>query len=92
VAWAIEKMCEERLYFALVATRWLDDVNFAKGPAQFFKAVPTPFRSIVQSLVRRKVKRALKLQGFGRHTRAERDALAIADINALASHLGARPF
>ena len=30
-AWAAEKMCEEHLYFALVATRWLDDANFAKG-------------------------------------------------------------
>jgi glutathione S-transferase len=55
VAWAIEKMCEEHLYFALLATRWLDDANFAKGPAQFFKAVPMPLRPIVQSLVRRKV-------------------------------------
>jgi Glutathione S-transferase N-terminal domain len=55
VAWAIEKMCEEHLYFALLATRWLEDANFAKGPAQFFKAVPMPLRPIVQSLVRRKV-------------------------------------
>ncbi|MGH8761070.1 MAG: glutathione S-transferase family protein, partial [Burkholderiales bacterium] len=84
VAWAAEKMCEEHLYFALVATRWLDDANFAKGPMHFFKAVPKPFRPIVQSLVRRKVEKTLKLQGFGRHTQAERDALAIADINALA--------
>jgi glutathione S-transferase len=68
VAWASEKMCEERLYWAGVATRWLDDANFAKGPAQFFKVVPLPFRPIVQSLVRRKVKKTLKLQGFGRHT------------------------
>jgi glutathione S-transferase len=29
-AWAAEKMCQEHLYFALVATRWLDDANFAK--------------------------------------------------------------
>jgi len=88
VAWAIEKMCEEHLYFALVATRWLDDANFAKGPAQFFKTVPMPLRPIVQSLVARKVAKTLKRQGFRRHTRAERDALAIADIKALASLLG----
>jgi hypothetical protein len=30
-AWAIEKMCEEHLYLALLATRWLDDANFARG-------------------------------------------------------------
>jgi hypothetical protein len=55
-------MCEEHLYWALVATRWLDDANFAKGPAQFFKTVPMPFRPVVQSLVHRKIKKALKLQ------------------------------
>jgi len=91
-AWAAEKMCEEHLYFALVATRWLDDANFAKGPAQFFKAVPMPLRPIVQSLIRRRVKKTLTLQGFGRHTGAERDAFAIADINALASLLGDKDF
>ena len=50
-----------------------------RGPAQFFKAAPMPFRPIMQSLVGRKVEKTLKLQRFGRHTRAERDALAIAD-------------
>ncbi|MGI8568790.1 MAG: glutathione S-transferase family protein [Methylocella sp.] len=92
VAWAVEKMCEEHLYLALVATRWLDDANFAKGPAQFFKAVPTVLRPVVQSLVRRKVKKGLKSQGFGRHTPAEQDELAIADINALATLVGERAF
>ena len=84
-AWAIEKMCEEHLYLALLATRWLGDANFARGPAQFFKAVPMPLRPFVQSLVRRKVAKTLRLQGFGRHTPAEQYDLAIADINALAS-------
>ena len=51
-----------------------------------------PFRPIVQGLIRRKVAKSLKLQGLGRHTRAERDALAIADINALASLLGDKAF
>jgi glutathione S-transferase len=92
MAWAAEKMCEEHLYFALVATRWLDEANFAKGPAQFFKTVPMPLRPIVQRLVARKVAKTLKRQGFGRHTQAERDALAIADINALASLLGDKAF
>lgn len=91
-AWAIEKMCEEHLYLALLATRWLDDRNFAKGPAEFFKALPMPYRFIVQGMVRRKIRKTLKSQGFGRHTPAERDELAIADINALATLIGEKPF
>jgi glutathione S-transferase len=91
-AWATEKMCEEHLGMAMAATRWLDDANFAKGPAQFFKIVPMPLRPIVQSQVRRRVEKRLKLQGFGRHTPAERDALAIADMNALSSLLRDKAF
>jgi glutathione S-transferase len=91
-AWAIEKMCEDHLYLALLATRWLDDGNFAKGPAQFFKAVPMPLRPIVRGLVRRKVEKTLKLQGFWRHTPAEQDRLAIRDINALAALIGEQRF
>src|ERR1700730_3225039 len=41
---------------------------------------------------RRKVAKMLKLQGLGRHTAAEQDKLAIADINALASLLGDKAF
>ncbi|MGH6793619.1 MAG: glutathione S-transferase C-terminal domain-containing protein, partial [Methylocella sp.] len=75
-----------------VAVRWLDDANFAKGPAQFFKAVPTPLGPVVQGLIRRKVEKTLKLQGFGRHTPAEQNELAIADINVLGILLGDKPF
>jgi glutathione S-transferase len=91
-AWAIEKMCEDHLIWALVVSRWLDDANFAKGSSQFFKTVPMPLRPIIQSLVRRKVAKTLKLQGFGRHTPAEQDELAIADLNALATLIGDKDF
>jgi hypothetical protein len=81
-AWAIEKMCEDHLYFSVLASRWLDDVNFARGPAEFFKILPLPLRLIVPGMVRRKIKETLKLQGFGRHTPAEQNQLAIADADA----------
>jgi glutathione S-transferase len=92
VAWALEIMCEEHLYFALMAKRWLDDENFAKGPAQFFAAIPMPFRLAIQKMIRGRVRKTLYLQGLGRHTRGERDRLAIADIDAIATILGEKPF
>jgi glutathione S-transferase len=91
-AWAIEKMCEDHLYFSVLASRWLDDVNFARGPAEFFKILPLPLRLIVPGMVRRKIKETLKLQGFGRHTPAEQNQLAIADVDAIANFLGEKPF
>ncbi len=92
IAWAVEKMCEEHLYWAVVAVRWLDDANFAKGPASFFDSVPWPLRPIVEGLVRRKVASAAWAQGLARHTPAERDRLVIRDIDALAALLGDKPF
>ena len=85
-------MCEDHLYLALMATRWLDHANFDKGPAQFFKSLPMPFRLIVPGLVRRKVEKTLKLQGFGRHTPAEQDELAIRDVDALAATIREEAF
>ena len=43
VAWAVEKMLEEQLYWPMVRWRWLDDANFAKGPKSFFRRDPKEF-------------------------------------------------
>jgi glutathione S-transferase len=67
VAWAVEKMCEEHLYLALLHRRWIDDTNFEKGPAQFFEAAPGPIRPIIKAMVRRKVRKNLRSHGFGKH-------------------------
>jgi glutathione S-transferase len=40
IAWAFEKMLEEHLYWAVVHARWMDDANFAKGPAPSFARSP----------------------------------------------------
>lgn len=92
MGWAIEKMCEEHLYWDVVASRWLDDANFAIGPAHFFDSVPRPLRPIVQYLVRRRVASAARAQGLARHSPAERDTLAIRDIDALGVLLGDKPY
>lgn len=91
-AWAVERMCEDHLYWAAMASRWLDDANFAKGPAQFFEGLPLPLRLIVPSIVRRAVRKALHAQGLGRHSRAEIDRLGIRDIDALATLIGDKEF
>ena len=36
VAWSVEKMLEEHLYWALVHARWMDNANFDKGRAPSF--------------------------------------------------------
>lgn len=88
VTWAVEKMCEEHLYFAVVYFRWMVDENFNKGPAIFFNAVPALLRPFVRTLARNKSRDTLYAQGMGRHTEAEITQLACRDIDALAQVLG----
>jgi glutathione S-transferase len=91
-AWAFEKMAEDHLYFAAVNERWMDDANFAKGPANFFKRVPAPVRPLIIMFVRRKVRQQLHGHGMGRHSPAEIAALAARGIAAIADYLGEKPF
>lgn len=91
-AWAFEKLCEDNLYWAVVDARWMDDGNFAAGPAVFFEAVPAPLRPLVTGMVRRKVRRGLHAQGTGRHSKAEIERIAIRDIDAIADFLGDKPW
>lgn len=91
-AWAFEKMAEDHLYWTILEARWLDDENFAKGPAQFFHRVPAPVRPIIIAVIRRKVRQALKAHGTGRHTTDQILALGTRDIDAVADYLGPKPF
>lgn len=92
VAWAVEKMCEEHLYFVGIDVRWRDDANFANGPAHFFDAIPMPLRPLIRGMIRHKVVKALVAQGFGRHSKAEIAELGIRDIDALAAILNDKPY
>jgi glutathione S-transferase len=91
-AWAVEKMCEDHLYWAAVDMRWCDKANFQKGAAHFFDGLPALIRPLVKTVIRRMVERRLKVQGMGRHRKAEIAELAIRDLDALANILAEKPF
>jgi glutathione S-transferase len=90
--WAIEKMLEEHYYWLLVQARWIDDGNFARGPAQFFAGAPAFVRPLVKALIRKKVARSLEAQGLGRHSSEELAELGRRDIEALSVLLGDKPY
>jgi glutathione S-transferase len=92
IAWAMEKMLEDNLYWAMVSERWTDDANFNKGPANFFKSIPAPLRPLLVAMVRRSVRKNLVAQGLGKHTRDELVALANRATDALAAVLGDKPY
>ena len=92
IAWAVEKMLEDHLYWVMLNYRWLDDVNFAKGPARFFDSVPAPVRGLVKRMVRGKVRKSMHGHGMGRHSQEEIEQLGERSIGAVAATLGDQPY
>jgi len=92
VAWAVEKMCEDHLYWAGLHARWMVEENFDRGPRNFFASVPAPLRPLVVALARRQFRRNLWGHGMGRHTTAEMEELAARDIDAIADVLADKPY
>lgn len=89
-AWAIERMIEHHLYWALVGTRWVDPDNFAKGPTHFFDGAPEDRRTELRETARAQVTHNYRLSGLGRHAPEEALELAGRSLAALSVLLGGR--
>jgi glutathione S-transferase len=93
ISWAVERMCEDHLYFAMLDMRWSDTGNFTKGLGRhMFGPIPAPARPIVKSLLRRMNAKRLHGHGIGRHARSQIVELATRDVEALAAIIGDKPF
>lgn len=91
-AWAIERMLEDHLYFAMVWFRWLDPANFAKGPAHFADSAPQDQREQLRHELQSRKRAELHAQGLGRHTPEDIATLSTRSIDALAVQLGDKPW
>lgn len=92
IAWSIEKMAEEHLYFSLIDLRWRDGRNFEVGPAHFFDRLPALLRPLVRRIGRARMKKTLYLQGTSRLSRAAVEENAGGDIDAIAALLEESPY
>ena len=90
-AWAFERMIEHHVYWALVGARWVDPVNFAKGPAHFFDAMPDHKREKLCEDAQFRVAENYLLSGLGRHAPDEDVDLAVRSLFALSVQLGDKP-
>ncbi len=91
-AWAIERLLEDHLYFAMVWFRWIDPENFAKGPAHFADGAPEADREQLRKDLQARKAVELRAQGLGRHAPAQIAALGERSIDALAQLLGDQPY
>jgi glutathione S-transferase len=92
VAWAMERLVEDSLYWAMVHARWAVDSNFAKGPAHFFDNLPDEIHDDARQKQRTAVLGYLLAQGFGRHSADEIAVLAQRGYSALATFLGGKRY
>ncbi|MDX1453158.1 MAG: glutathione S-transferase family protein [Oleiphilaceae bacterium] len=91
ISHAFQRMCEERLYWAGVYNRWLDN-NWPQVREAAFGGLPFGLRQVVATSVQKKIRRDLNAQGLGLHERATIYEFACRDIDALASLLGKQQF
>ena len=87
-AWTIERLLEDHLYFAMVWFRWIDPVNFARGPARFADRAPEAERAAMRQALQARKAAELHAQGLGRHTPERIAELGSRSIDAVALLLG----
>jgi len=91
-AWALERMIEHHVYWALVGARWVDPVNFAKGPTHFFDGAPAHLREKLREDAQFRVAENYLLSGLGRHAPDGDIDLAARSLLALSVQLAGRPY
>lgn len=87
-AWAVERLLEDHLYWAMVWFRWIDADNFAKGPAHFVDRAPEEARQQLREGMQAAKQNELHAHGLGRHSREQIAELGTRSIDALAVLLG----
>ena len=92
VAHAYTRMLSEATYFGLLYSRWVDQRYWPTVRAEYFGSLPPVVRSILPAIVNKQVKRDVYGQGTGRLATEEIYARVAQDVQAIAEHLGAKPY
>ena len=92
VGWAIEKMCEEHLYWIIVSHALDGRRKFRTRSGAIVRSRPRVARPLAKWFIRRKIAKSLWAQGMGRHSAAEVDELGVRDIEALSTLIGDKPY
>ncbi|MFZ5476531.1 MAG: glutathione S-transferase family protein [Myxococcota bacterium] len=87
----IRRACEEHLYFAGAWERWLG-AGAERTRADYFRHLPAPLRPIAAFVATRNMRRNLHGQGLARHRPEDVVRAARADVDALATLVGAGPY
>jgi glutathione S-transferase len=89
---AVRRMLEESTYWNIVHERWAVDASWRIYRPIFKGMMPPLVSGLFLPLLRRGMLKQLHAQGRGRHSPEEIDAMGQADISAVATLLGDKPF
>lgn len=87
VSHAMARMAEERLYWVIVYSRWMEDANWPVTAQFWFGGMPPLMRNLVPMLARRQTRANMQGHGIGRHNADEIYRFGIQDVTALAMQL-----
>ena len=90
--WAMRRLIEENLYWAIVYCRWFDDSNWPTIRKTFFGELPPIIRQVIPILARRNIQANLQGHGMGRHTPEEIYDIGLKDLTAIADFLADKPY
>jgi glutathione S-transferase len=89
----VRRMLEESTYWnTIIHDRWATEAGWQAYQPAFKPLMPPVIDGLVLKLIRRSVLKAFHAQGMGRHRPEEIHALGKADISAVATLLGDKPF
>ncbi|CAK0766780.1 GST N-terminal domain-containing protein [Azospirillaceae bacterium] len=88
----IRRTCEESLMHVMAFGRWIDLPGWTVMQRTLAESLPKPLRVVLPAMIRRKIRKALYSQGYGRHDREEIYELGCADLNAIDRILEGRSF
>lgn len=91
-AWAFERMIEHHIYWGLVGARWVDPVNFAKGPSHFFDGAPEDRREKLREDAQFRVAENYLISGLSRHAPDDDVDLSVRSLRALSVQLGDKSY
>lgn len=86
------KMMDENLYWCMVYSRWISEQGWPTIKQQFFGSMPFPLKLFVPGMLRKGVRKALHMQGLGRHSEKEILQIARKDLIALSDFLGTKDY
>ncbi|WP_105171905.1 glutathione S-transferase family protein [Pseudoalteromonas sp. T1lg24] len=92
LGYLIKELIEEKLYWCLVYSRWVDDAFWPTTKTELFSEMPGVLKLFVPNLVRKNLIKSIYVQGLGRHSTTQIYDFAIEAVTHLANLLGEKPY